>query len=148
LEIQTYLGSKKSSKSWKFIKNIRLSNSGKSQINLVSADVWEKYYYKLLLEDRKEFLDKDERLLKKGKGNIIEIDNNTVKQAIMRMKNGRAAGPGDIPIELTKSGDQKLLEMITILLNKIINGEKVPEEWKVAIITSIHKKGDKRKCEN
>ena len=64
------------------------------------------------------------------------------------MKNGRAAGPGDIPIELIKSGGQKLLAMITILLNKIINGEKVPEEWKVAIITSIHKKGDKRKCEN
>ena len=62
--------------------------------------------------------------------------------------NGRAAGPGDIPIELIKSGSQKLLEMITILLNKIINGEKVPEEWKVAIMTLIHKKGDKRKCEN
>jgi len=30
----------------------------------------------------------------------IEIDSNTVKQGIMRMKNGRAAGPGDIPIEL------------------------------------------------
>jgi len=40
------------------------------------------------------------------------------------------------------------LEIITILLNKNINGEKVPEEWKVAIITSIYKKGDKRKCEN
>jgi hypothetical protein len=38
--------------------------------------------------------------------------------------------------------------MITILLNKIINGEKIPEEWKVAIITSIHKNGNKRKCEN
>ena len=33
--------------------------------------------------------------------------------------------------------------MITIL-----HGEKVPEEWKVAIITSVHKKGDRRKCEN
>jgi hypothetical protein len=38
--------------------------------------------------------------------------------------------------------------MITILLNKIINGNKVPEEWKVAIITSIHNKGDNKKCEN
>jgi hypothetical protein len=56
--------------------------------------------------------------------------------------------PGDIPIELIKSGGQKLLEMITILLNRIINGEKVPEECKVAIITSIHKKGNKRKFEN
>ena len=30
LEIQSYLGSKNSSEFWKFIKNIRSSNSGKS----------------------------------------------------------------------------------------------------------------------
>jgi hypothetical protein len=35
--------------------------------------------------------------------------------------------------------------MIAILVN---NGQKVPEEWKVAIITSIHKKGHQRKCDN
>jgi len=86
--------------------------------------------------------------LEKGIGEVTEIVSNTVKQAIMRMKTGRAAGPGDIPIELIKSVSQKLLEMITILLKKIITGGKVPEEWKVAIITSIHKEGDKRKCEN
>jgi len=86
--------------------------------------------------------------LDKGIGNVIEIYSNTVKYAIMRLKAGRAAGPGDIPIKLIKNDGQKLLEMITILLNKIINGEKVPEEWKVVIITSIHKEGDKRKCEN
>ena len=56
LKIQLYLGSKKSSESWKFIKNVRLSNSGKS--HLISADTWEKYYYKLSVEDRKEFLGK------------------------------------------------------------------------------------------
>jgi len=86
--------------------------------------------------------------LEKDISNVTEIDSNTVKHAIMRMKTGRASGPEDIPIELIKSGGQKLLEMITILLNKIINGEKVPEEWKIAVITSIHKKEDKRKCEN
>jgi hypothetical protein len=65
LEIHTYLRSKKSPESWKYIKNIRLSISGKSQIKLISAHVWEKYYYKLSVEGRKEFLDKYERLLKK-----------------------------------------------------------------------------------
>ena len=65
----------------------------------------------------------------------------------MRTKAGRVADPGDIPIDFIKSGFKKLLEMITVILNKIINREQVPEQWKVAIITSIHKKGDKSKCE-
>jgi hypothetical protein len=42
------------------------------------------YYYKLLVEDRKEFLGKTEKLLEKVIGNVIEIDSNTAKHAIMR----------------------------------------------------------------
>jgi hypothetical protein len=38
MEIQSYLGSKKNSESRKFIKNIHSSNSGKSQLDLTSAD--------------------------------------------------------------------------------------------------------------
>jgi hypothetical protein len=86
--------------------------------------------------------------LEKDIGTAIEIDSNTVKQAIMRMKNRRAAGPGDFPIELIQAGGQKLLEIITILFNKIINQEKAPEEWKVVVTTLIHKKGDKSKCDD
>ena len=123
LEIQSYLRSKKCSESWKFIKNIHSSISGKSQLNLISADTWEKYYYKLLVEDHKEVLRKTENVLEKGISNVTEIDSNAVKQAIRRMKNGRAAGPGDIPIELIMSGRLKLLEMITIYLNKILNSK-------------------------
>jgi hypothetical protein len=51
LVVQSYLGSKKSSETWKFIKNIRSSNSGNSQPDLISADTWEKYHYKLLVEN-------------------------------------------------------------------------------------------------
>jgi hypothetical protein len=39
-----------------------------------------------LQDDRKEFLGKNERLLEKYTGIGIEIDTNTVKQAIIRMK--------------------------------------------------------------
>jgi len=88
-----------------------------------------------LVENRIECLRKNENFLEKVIGNFMEIDSNTVKNTIKRMRTGTPAGPGDIPVELIKLGCQKLLEMITILLNKILNGEKVPEEWNVAIIT-------------
>ena len=42
LEIKTYLGSKRSLDSWKFIKNLHSFNSGKNQINLINADEWDK----------------------------------------------------------------------------------------------------------
>jgi len=42
LEVQSYLGSKKSSESWKFIKNVRSSNSVKRHLNFISAVTWEK----------------------------------------------------------------------------------------------------------
>jgi hypothetical protein len=45
----------------------------------MSADTLVKYYYKLLVEDRKEFLGKNERLLKKDIDIAIENDSNTVK---------------------------------------------------------------------
>jgi len=77
--------------------------------------------------------------LEKGVGNITEIVSNTIKHAIMRIKPGIAVGPGNIPIELIKNGGQKLFEMITILLNKIINGEKVPEEWKSGRLLLYHR---------
>jgi hypothetical protein len=58
LEIQLYLGSK---------ETLSLGNLLKIYVhqivvraNLTSADTWEKYYYKLLVEDRKEFLGKIE----------------------------------------------------------------------------------------
>jgi hypothetical protein len=47
-------------------------------------------------------LGKNEKLLYKNIGNVIEININIVKHAIMRMKTSKAAGPGDIPIELIK----------------------------------------------
>ena len=49
------------------------------RFNLISADTWEKYYYKLLVENCKEFLGKTENVFEKGTGKVIEIDSNAVK---------------------------------------------------------------------
>ena len=93
LELQSYLGSKKSSDSWKFIKNIRSSN-GKNTIT------------KLLYRIVKKFQEK-KKILEKCTGNVIEIVSNTVKHEIMRMKTGRAAGPGGFFPDCTRSRQQQ-----------------------------------------
>lgn len=57
-------------------------------------------------------------------------------------------GPGGINAELLKKGSQKLYKTLAYIFIKYINGENIPEEWKIAYITSIHKKGNKLQCNN
>jgi hypothetical protein len=67
---------------------------------------------------------------------------------IKNMKNGKSPGPGNINLELTKYGGKKVLKLVTKLLNKILQGDNIPQEMNMEYLIQIHKKGDKRKCEN
>lgn len=65
------------------------------------------------------------------------------------MKNGKAPGPGNIPIELIKHGPDILLEILAELFNAyLIRGEGIPADWNLAYISSIYKKGNKKVCGN
>lgn len=64
------------------------------------------------------------------------------------MKNGKAAGPGGIQIELIKSAPEILFEMLTYIFNQYLRGEDTPEKWKTAHISNLYKKGDRKKCTN
>ena len=67
------------------------------------------------------------------------------------MSSAKAVGPDGLPAELLKLGLQQdrtiLLELHRLTtLNK--RGGKVPQQWKDAVITVLHKKGDKTECGN
>ena len=47
-----------------------------------------------------------------------------------------------------KDGASELSEVVTKLMFKILEEEKNPEQWKVARILPLFKKGDKEKTEN
>jgi hypothetical protein len=63
-------------------------------------------------------------------------------------KNGKAAGPGGVHLEMLKYGGNNIIILLTKLYRKIIQGGKIPEEMKLGYISSIHKKGDRRSCCN
>jgi len=49
---------------------------------------------------------------------------------------------------LLTHGTDKLIKMLTWVINRCLNGEEAPQQWKVAYISSIHKKGSKKDCSN
>ena len=66
-----------------------------------------------------------------------------------KSKTGKSAGPGNIPIELIKYGPDILLEIVANIFNKcLLHGDDIPEDWNIAYISSIYKKGDKKACQN
>lgn len=66
-----------------------------------------------------------------------------VQDAVREMKNNKAAGHDGIPAEVLKQAGPDLLSHIHTLLLKIWEEEKIPAQFKDALIVSIFKKGDK-----
>jgi hypothetical protein len=85
-------------------------------------------------------------------GDSIEVENDIVlpaptleevKEQIKAIKNNRAPGVDNITGEMIKYGRDGLLKQVFVLIYKVWNKEKMPEEWSTAVICSIHKKGSK-----
>ena len=56
-------------------------------------------------------------------------------------------GPENINLELIKQID-KVIVFIIKLLNKILDGQNIPDELKTCYLILIYKNGSKKKCEN
>ena len=66
-----------------------------------------------------------------------------------KMKNGKAVGPDDIPVEAWRSLGDMAVRFLTKLFNRILEGERMPEEWRRSILIPIFKnKGDAQNCSN
>ncbi|VDO48348.1 unnamed protein product [Schistosoma margrebowiei] len=68
--------------------------------------------------------------------------------AVRQIKNGKAAGPDNIPAEALKSDVEATTNMLYLLFKKIWEEEQVPMDWKEGHLVKIPKKRDLSKCEN
>nr|KAG5699276.1 hypothetical protein BaRGS_000478 [Batillaria attramentaria] len=69
-------------------------------------------------------------------------------KAIMTLRNGKAAGPDEIPAEAIKADTETAVNMLHSLFSKIWEKEEVPAQWKEGIVIKLPKKGDLRDCSN
>ncbi|MCI4378649.1 hypothetical protein PGIGA_G00218200 [Pangasianodon gigas] len=62
-----------------------------------------------------------------------------VRKALKRMKSGKAVGPDDIPVEVWKCLGEAAVEFLTSLFNRVLESEKMPEEWRSSVLVPIFK---------
>lgn len=78
----------------------------------------EKHYEQLLKENRQEYI-QDKTIRVEGE----EVDENTIREAIKKLKNGKSCGPEGVYAELLKSDTNKLVRAITRMFKECINGQ-------------------------
>jgi hypothetical protein len=71
------------------------------------------------------------------------IQESEVKDALKRIKGGKAMGPDGIPIDVWRSLRDVAIVWLTNLFNLIFQSNKMPDEWRRSILVPIfNNKGD------
>ena len=77
------------------------------------------------------------------------VSREEVKNALRRMKKGKAVGPDELPVEVWKCMGKMGIEFLTRLFNILLMGERMPEEWRRSVLIPIYKnKRDTQCCGN
>ncbi|CAG9568035.1 unnamed protein product [Danaus chrysippus] len=80
-------------------------------------------------------------------GLIAPITPDETRNCLRRMKNRKAVGPDDIPIEAWKSLGSLGVLILTDLFNRILNTGTMPHQWRYSFITPIYKgRGSVQDC--
>ena len=111
---------------------------------------WREYFDKLFNEDSgSSSIELDISSDDLNRHFVRRIQESEVKDALKRMKGGKAMGPDGIPIEVWRSFGDVAIVWLTKLFNLIFRSNKMPDEWRRSILVPIFKnKGDVQSCTN
>ena len=77
------------------------------------------------------------------------ITREEIRQALAKMKGGKAPGMDGVDAEFMKVGGDVMIEWLERLFNVCWREGRVPQEWREACIVPIYKgKGEKNECAN
>ncbi|KAK3575243.1 hypothetical protein QTP86_023434, partial [Hemibagrus guttatus] len=108
---------------------------------------WKEYFEELMNEENER--GKRVEGVNSVEQKVDKIRKDEVRKALKRMKSGKAVGPDDIPVEVWKCLGEAAVEFLTSLFNRVLESERMPEEWRRSVLVPIFKnKGDVQSCSN
>ncbi|KAK3521299.1 hypothetical protein QTP70_003148 [Hemibagrus guttatus] len=108
---------------------------------------WKEYFEELMNEENER--EKRVEVVNSVEQKVDKIRKDEVRKALKRMKSGKAVGPDDIPVEVWKCLGEPAVEFLASLFNRVLESERMPEEWRRSVLVLIFKnKGDVQSCSN
>ncbi|KAK3570181.1 hypothetical protein QTP86_015886 [Hemibagrus guttatus] len=108
---------------------------------------WKEYFEELMNEENER--EKRVEGVNSVEQKVDKIRKDEVRKALKRMKSGKAVGPDDILVEVWKCLGEAAVEFLASLFNRVLESEKMPEEWRRSVLVPIFKnKGDVQSCSN
>ncbi|KAK3515726.1 hypothetical protein QTP70_030172, partial [Hemibagrus guttatus] len=108
---------------------------------------WKEYFEELMNEENER--EKRVERVNSVEQKVDKIRKDEVRKALKRMKSGKAVGPDDIPVEVWKCLGEAAVEFLANLFNRVLESERMPEEWRRSVLVPIFKnKGDVQSCSN
>ncbi|KAK3532164.1 hypothetical protein QTP86_009044 [Hemibagrus guttatus] len=108
---------------------------------------WKEYFEELMNEENER--EKRVEGVNSVEQKVDKIRKDEVRKALKRMKSGKAVGPDDIPVEVWKCLGEAAVEFLTSLFNRVLESERMSEEWRRSVLVPIFKnKGDVQSCSN
>ncbi|KAK3510598.1 hypothetical protein QTP70_011788 [Hemibagrus guttatus] len=108
---------------------------------------WKEYFEELMNEENER--EKRVEGVNSVEQKVDKIRKDEVRKALKRMKSRKAVGPDDIPVEVWKCLGEAAVEFLASLFNRVLESERMPEEWRRSVLVPIFKnKGDVQSCSN
>ena len=71
-----------------------------------------------------------------------------MEAAVKELKMGKSAGVDNIPAELVQAGGEAIIDILTIICNKIWKAGEWPTTWTQSLVITLPKKGNLQLCQN
>ena len=133
----------------------KLFNTTKSTItNSISKSEWESYFSRLYKNQAASTSEEPsppnihQNVQSVNSSDIPDITTLEIKEAINKLKAGKAPGPDGITNEVLKALPDNWIHCLMHLFNRILQCAEYPEKWAESIIKPIFKSGDKNRPNN
>ena len=127
----------------KDVQHVRVIKDENGNVMVNSEAVlkrWKEYFEKLMNEENNREPRTEEAEVVNEEVNCVSREE--VKNALRRMKKGKAVGPDELPVEVWKCMSEMEIEFLTRLFNRLLMGEGFQKNGEgVCLFQSIKTKG-------